>query len=184
MVALGNDFDFVVRFNLVPHYLNNADAKTDALCMVNTGPVGKKIVETQFLLNTPVLEKIKEVWFLRDGPVSMALSAFGRRMPGDDYVNHANAIVTANELSTKIIIGPDECMYRAAHTLINKSGGHRSHCPSTGFLAMHYIVNTPRFDEYEKFITGFSHTGWTGHPWATEKTITDIWCREGIFKRI
>lgn len=183
-IALGKGFDFVVRFNLVPDFLNNPHARTDALCMVNTGPVGQKIYETKFLLNTPLKERIREVWFLRDGPTARVLSGFGRRIPQDDYIDHSDAIIEENDLRNKIIIGPDREMYSKAHSYINKNGGHRSHCPSTGFLAMHYILNSGRFDGYHKFITGFSHTGWTGHPRETEKMITDIWVRERVFQRI
>lgn len=48
----------------------------------------------------------------------------------------------------------------------SKDGFH-----SSGFLAVRYVLNSPRFRDMEKFVAGFEWAGWEGHPWAAERSI-------------
>ena len=51
-------------------------------------------------------------------------------------------------------------------------------CPSTGFLAIEYVMASPRFTDCRKHIVGFGFEGWNGHPWQLERSIVTRYAQQ------
>ena len=54
--------------------------------------------------------------------------------------------------------------------------------PSTGIVGVEMILNDQFFNDYEKYIIGFSWEGWNGHPWKEEKALVQYYIDNGSLK--
>jgi len=169
--ALIDSCDFVVRFNNCRNYGNNSGTKVSAVCITNTTLTDIK--DFDYNLKDRTFHKdISEIWFPRSIPVHKRINH------QYDYEDASESIVEVNNLhSCKIVHFSDE-MNENVFRLIRENGKKPFICPSSGILAIEYILGEDRFKEYNKFVFGFNFymrgediLGWYGHPWRIEKKI-------------
>lgn len=56
--------------------------------------------------------------------------------------------------------------------------------PSLGLVAFVDLLQKPEFSNYEKFLVGFTYSGWEGHDWPNEERFVEEWYRCQAFKPI
>ena len=175
MPALGRD-DLVIRFN----YPNSKThqfygGRTDFLYMANVLTLIKKHIASRILeldlFNTlPVIvlayhpyiiehylprerRKFLKVfkYYVIDNGIAAVINYFGR-FKGFNF-----RILAAND-------------YLNAIASLQRIAGHtRPIIPSTGFIALHYFLNSREYRDYQICIQGFSWQGWEGHDWDSER---------------
>lgn len=162
--------DLVVRFNEYINYGKNSGQRADILCVCNTGLPARQISQRASISNAPFFSELSEIWFPRDEDVHLRhVQPFCLEIPLTEYVDRSDLLIESNKLSaTQVLIFGPELNEKAYHILSSKAKWPFL-CPSSGFLALEYILSESRFFDYDKFLFGFSFRGFKGHPWEAEK---------------
>lgn len=166
--------DIVVRFNEYPRWGNHSGRKTDVLCVCNTGTPAEKMSTNRMILNAPFYHSSLEVWFPRNEDVhqSHIVKYCAKFNQAKYYKDLSGMLINSNQLSADQVISFSPELNDTAFNKLMKVAKWPFIVPSTGFLTMEYILNEPRFSDYDKSLVGFSFRGWRGHPWEAEKAIT------------
>lgn len=163
--------DLVVRFNNCKVYGGNSGKKLDILCInVGGAPACQMIAETT-VLNSSFYSLISEIWIPIRVRVCqahmMGLSVSDPRLGDRDL---SDEIIKSNKLGhLPTVRFSMEFNIRVFVMLRERAASFVS--PSTGFLAIQYVVDEPRFAEWDKLIFGFAFKGWKGHPFAAEEKL-------------
>ena len=164
--------DLVLRFNECRNYGIHSGRKIDILCINNTGAPARRIVDGTMIRSASYYNSISEVWFPRNAEIHRKyVQAVEPPSPLIEYVDWTEELIVSNELAgvtTRRF--PGELYEMVFHKLKKKMLGPFV-SPSTGFLAIEYVLSEPRFSGYEIILIGFSFQGWVGHPWKTEHKI-------------
>jgi len=164
--------DLVLRFNECKNYGIHSGRKIDILCINNTGAPAQRIVDGRMIRSASYYDSISEVWFPRNAEIHKKYAqAVEPPSPLIEFVDWTDELIVSNELAavtTQRFSG--EFYGMVFHKLKNKTP-EPFVSPSTGFLAIEYVLSEPRFSEYEIILIGFSFQGWRGHPWKAEHRI-------------
>ncbi|GAB1401600.1 hypothetical protein MASR1M68_05110 [Elusimicrobiota bacterium] len=164
--------DIVLRFNDAFYYGFNTGRKVDILCITNTGSSSLSIATNREILRKKINEKVSEIWFPRDSDyhkkyiienhIDYTLNEF------DDY---SHEIISSNHLNDKIIKKFSKEFNKTVFNKVITYNPSYFICPSTGIMALEYIISDERFSEFEKILVGFTFEGWKGHAWSEEQKI-------------
>lgn len=166
--------DVVIRFNEWKNYRRHGGRRADVLCICNTGAPARKFIERNLIGGAPFIERISEVWFPRDEEVHKRhASVFDPDAPASEFEDLSEGLVSSNRLSGKRLIHFSGAFNQAVFDSLSRRAVGPFLCPSTGILAIEYVLCNPRFAGSRKFVFGFSHQGWDGHPWQAERALLD-----------
>jgi hypothetical protein len=181
--AFVDSCDLVIRFNLCQNWNVNTGTRTDVLCVSNTGPPAREMYRRRQLAALPGIGAVREVWFCRPRRSRLESLLLGWR-GHPELVEYGARIVAANGLSRKRVQYVDKRFYRAVWGKLLSTGETRACMPSSGMLAVERVLSQGRFGGYEKYLVGFTHQGWNGHPWGLEKRMIEGYVCAGLMKRL
>lgn len=151
--------EFVVRFNSCRHY-GETGWKIDALALVNVNSPGWQFAWVEDAIPQEALRRTREVWFLRPPEERYA-------NPSDPISGDFTEDIIRNRLGLTPYMRLDPEIYQAAIRTLWQFGASPHQIPSSGFLALFYLLHT--LDNLKVTLYGFTHEGWNGHPWAAER---------------
>lgn len=165
--------DVVIRFNDCKS-IGRGGEKTDVVAVCNTGRPGRTMVEEAAWQASPAVSQAAAIWSVRD-PVKFAEMEpdLLRRWPElDDFcVDYSDgfAAIAASSGKEHLIIA------RAVHDeldrLLKIITADPYVCPSSGLLAIAYVLCLHEAVNDAVVIAGFTHEGWHGHPFHAEKQL-------------
>jgi len=163
MSAFIDASDVVIRFNDARTLGVKSGFKTDILCVRNTGGPALCFIANKSVKKYPKFPDLSEVWFPRNG---------------DTFTEYSEKIIESNELcDVKIRRFSKELNNKVFEKLVVISKSEKIY-PSSGFLALSYILETSEFDQYEKYIVGFTFDMWEGHPAKAERILVETYCKQ------
>jgi len=154
--------DLVIRCNEAKNIGPNTGSKTDVLCVNNSGEPARRFINCQSLRKERGFPNLSQVWFARGGGYFLRLS---------------EEIITANDLQDVSIRYFSKELDNLAYDQFRRYGAAEGLVPSTGFLALLYILQQKEFEHFEKYVFGFTFDIWFGHPAETEMKIIEAYCR-------
>ena len=89
--------------------------------------------------------------------------------PRSEFDDIGNEIIAANNLEDVSIKRFSAKLNRMSFERLTSISKQPFVCPSTGFLAFFYITQSGHFENFEKFIFGFTFEMWSGHPADSER---------------
>lgn len=164
--------DIVLRFNDAFYYGFNTGFKVDILCITNTGSSSLSIATNKEILRKRINEKVSEIWLPRD-------SAYHKQYIIENNIDYtltefndySQEIIESNHLNNKVIKNFSKEFNKTVFNKVINYNPSYFICPSTGIMALEYIISDERFSEFEKILVGFTFEGWKGHAWAEEQKI-------------
>ena len=170
--------DLVVRFNNCKVYGGHSGEKTDVLCINIGGAPARQMVSEKTVLRSRFYKLISELWIPADVRVCHEhITGLSMSDVGLADTDLSDKIIKSNELGhLPVVRFSAEFNIRVFELL--KQGGCKFTCPSTGFFAIQYVLDEPRFAEWDKLVFGFTFKGWSGHPFEMEKKIVMQYAKE------
>lgn len=174
-----NSCDLVIRFNLCRNYNINTGKKIDVLCLTNTGPHAISFYHERKISKLGFVRNIGEVWFVRPRKRFIDKLFFNRKTETE----YGKNIVISNNLTGKDIEYITNDLYKTLWDKLLSLGSTNAVMPSSGMVVIEKVVSDGKYHDYEKYLVGFSHEGWEGHPWDLEKKLIDHYVSNGsLFK--
>ncbi len=174
--SLVDSSDFVVRFNLCASFAMHTGTRTDVLCLNNTGRPALELARGALLKGFPFSQTVEEIWFPR--PRQSALQRFIEKLrPLHSDLEYGDAIIAAHGWQTKRIEYLLETRQRELWMKLLAQGKPRiaPRKPSSGMVAIEYVLSEDRFADYEKHFLGFTFQGWKRHPWELERQLIETY---------
>lgn len=175
--------DFVIRFNECRSYAASTCC-TNVVVICNTGRAGKRMAGADEWRKLPAVRDTVEIWSARDPALFREMrQTLAQTHPElhdfcDDYTELFDRFCKASGKQHVVI---DRTIHALADEAIAALSPPSYVVPSTGLIA---IVETfRRFPSADIALTGFSHTGWTGHPFSVEKQIVNHYVAAGSLTR-
>lgn len=167
---LVNDADFVVRFNEMRNYGGNTGTKVDALCVTNLASPGRKFSKYKTLDNFSSIETLKEIWFPRPSnylPFQFWFKPFSSKaFSRADYRKH---IIKRNNFHGKEIVSFSNELYTACCDELGIDRDAMTLYPSTGYLAIKYVLQRFMALDTRISLIGFTFNGTNCHKWINER---------------
>jgi hypothetical protein len=162
----------VLRFNECKNLSDRTGSKADFLCVTNIGSTTERFIRDRAIGRLPLIDGVREIWLPRCRDVMLEHSRQVNPLLNEWVMrDQSDELIESNGLSGKQVFHFSvEHNLRAVARLTARSARPFLE-PSTGFLAIEYILSEARFADYEKVLLGFGFTGWAGHPWDAEKEI-------------
>jgi len=166
--------DLVVRCNEAKTLGGYSGTRTDILCISNTGAPARRIIDERSVRKAK-FSFLSEVWFPRVIRTHLRyLRASGYNLPESEFDDCSARILEANDLADARVTFFSKDFNERVFSLLRQKSRWRFVCPSTGFLALWYILE--QYASFDKFMFGFSFKFWDGHPAAAEKQIVEELC--------
>lgn len=175
--------DFVIRFNECRSYAASP-CRTDVVAVCNTGRPGKRMGSDASWRALPAVRDTPEIWSARDPALFRDMrQPLASKHPElddfcDDYTSLFEVFCTISGKKHVII---NREIHALADDAITAFSSSAYVVPSTGLVAI--VETLRRFPSANIALTGFSHTGWAGHPFSVEKQIVDQYVAEGSLTR-
>ncbi|MBK7806449.1 MAG: glycosyltransferase family 29 protein [Saprospiraceae bacterium] len=156
-----DSFDLVIRCNEAKTLGTNTGHKTNILCISNIGAPSKRIIAEKSVTKLLKFPELSEIWFPRNA---------------ESNIDNSKIIIEVNKLfDVRIKYFSKEMNERVFKKLAVFSDFDFVE-PSTGILALCYILEQPEFDKYEKYLFGFTFEMWEGHPAKAERLLIKSFC--------
>jgi Glycosyltransferase family 29 (sialyltransferase) len=167
-----NSADLVVRFNRPDlHNFNiNTGVKTDALCITNLSAPGRGFAKFKQLKDLPFIPNLQEIWFPRPAQnqaLQMWLKPWSRSV--FRKTDYSKFIIARNGLEKKRIVYFGDQLFSDCCSILDIDDDFSIHEPSSGFLALQYIMRNFDPIAHQLMVTGFTFRGVDVHPWEKEK---------------
>ena len=174
-----NSMDEVIRMNLCIGYGNEQrrmGQKTTVWACINAGEgaAPKFCSPKKYLVpGGRVGDEIERVWFSR--PHMWSNNA------GKDRSGH---IISAQKFREEVKIQyPSKKLWKSLDKEL-RALQSKFDTPSTGMVSIYMALNQPEWEDHEVYLVGFTHGGWSGHPFAAEKQLTAQYIEEGRLRRL
>ncbi|WP_313613202.1 Urease operon accessory protein [Agrobacterium sp.] len=178
--------DLVIRFNDCRSY-GRGGSKTDIVAVCNTGRPGKAMSEEPEWRSLHPVQASSAIWSVRD-PSKFIDMRSGLKMSNpelddfcDDYSSAFAAFAAGGGKQHEII---SREVHEQADAMLTRYSPEPYICPSSGLIAILRVLEAATADQDQVLITGFSHQGWSGHPFTAEKQLVDALVTEGKLTRI
>lgn len=178
-----DDCDFVVRFNDCRSW-GAGGLRTDVVAVCNTGRPAPLMIRQLSWRAHPAVSTASAIWCVRDSSKFAELKA--TLDPAlEDFCNDYTAefVMFARETAKDLTVIP-----RRHHDRIDgelRAIGSESYVvPSSGLIAIAYIVAELAGPEDSVMLAGFDHQGWSGHPFSAERQLIDRYVLEGRLRRL
>lgn len=165
--------DFVVRFN-VSRNGGTAGSRTDVVAVCNTGRPANEMLDGPEWRDSPAVRAAREIWSVRDPQKFAALRPrLAVSHPGlDDFCDDRTEDFSRfAEASKKVHTVIPAHVHEAADAALSAYAPGAYVVPSSGLVALFYVLAEPRFSGSKIMLAGFSHEGWDGHPFAAERRL-------------
>lgn len=184
--ALIDACDLVVRFNQCVSYGKGGN-RCDVVAVCNMGRPGLAMIHSREWRAHPAVQAASQIWSVRDARKFDEMRAdILQREPGltdffDDYTGDFARFARQE--------GKHHCLIpRALHDNLDRRLSALSSdpyiCPSTGLIAIAHVLKSIAKKGDAVMIAGFSHQGWSGHPFAAERQLLDALETEGKISRV
>lgn len=176
--------DLVVRFNDC-RSVAASGSRTDIVAVCNTGRPARAMLGSAEWRNSPPIAAASEIWSVRDPRKFAALRApLALSHPElndfcDDYTDQFTAFCNATRKRHVVI---DQSVHESVDEALAAHEPGAYIVPSSGMVVIADLLL--RYPDDDIAITGFSHTGWDGHPFAAEKRLVDFYISLGRLRRI
>ncbi|WFU11073.1 glycosyltransferase family 29 protein [Rhizobium sp. CB3090] len=176
--------DLVVRFNDC-RSIETGGSRTDIVAVCNTGRPARAMLGSAEWRNSPPIAAASEIWSVRDPRKFAALrEPLALSHPElddfcDDYTDQFTAFCKATDKRHVVI---DQAVHESVDEALMAYEPGPYVVPSSGMVAIAELLL--RYPGEDIAITGFSHTGWDGHPFAAEKRLVDHYISLGRLRRI
>jgi hypothetical protein len=176
--------DLVVRFNDCAS-AGAGGQRTDIVAVCNTGRPAKWMLSSPEWRAKPAVRAAREIWSVRDPRKFAALrEPLALSHPGladfcDDYTDQF-ATFAADAGKAHVII--DQSVHSATEVALGDVGAEPYVVPSSGMIVTTQLLRTHPADTI--VIAGFSHTGWSGHPFAAERRLMESHIAAGRLRRL
>jgi len=181
--AIIDHCDLVVRFNDC-RSLGEGGWRTDVVAICNTGRPAASMIRTLSWREHPAVASASEFWCVRD------VLKFAELKPNldpelddfcDDYTAEFAMFAAKKNKTLRVI--PRHHHDRIDDELRSMSPD-KYIVPSSGMMAIAYLLGHASSSGDEMILAGFDHTGWEGHPFAAERMLVDRYVAEGLVQRI
>ncbi len=156
--------DTVMRFNYCNSFGWGSGVKIDILALANTGGAGRKLCRNRDINRLSIFQKASEIWFAQGSPPLLSQIVDFRNKK-----DSSRRIVRRLELQDKQLFMVPESTVKATQEVLVAFGAPVGNTPSSGALAIHQVLHTPRFEEMEIALLGFTSKGIPFHSWDAEK---------------
>jgi hypothetical protein len=176
--------DLVVRFNDCAS-AGPGGHHTDIVAVCNTGRPARWMVSSMDWRTKPAVQAAKEIWSVRDPRKFAALRApLASSHPDlddfcDDYTD-AFATFAADNGKAHIVI--DQSVHGAADAALAAVGAEPYVVPSSGMIVVTQMLWT--YPQGKIVVAGFTHAGWSGHPFAAERRLMETHIAAGRLSRL
>jgi hypothetical protein len=169
--------DLVIRINRAPNW-GVAGRKTDILAIVNWSNPGHWIAAGKTPTH-PEAAKAAEIWF----PMSPdQIASWTHRTDPESKTENVDATDLLQEMfkdrTCKIL---PAFAWNDAIISLRSLGAKDEQMPSTGIVVLQYLLKAHPNSRITTY--GFSHEGWSGHPWEAEKALFDNLIQCGRIRR-
>ncbi|MBB4006524.1 Urease operon accessory protein [Allorhizobium taibaishanense] len=178
--------DLVIRFNNVRNF-GRAGRRTDIVAVCNTGRPAKTMLRSRTWRNSRAVSESGAIWSVRD-PVK--LEAMKPEVLQDfpeledlfeDHTEDFDAFARSGGKDHFVLPGSTHESAVAALTPYDP-GSYV--VPSSGLVVVSHILQDPTFAGDTVFLAGFSHEGWSGHPFAAERQLINAHIEAGRLTRL
>lgn len=178
--------DLVIRFNGC-RSAGEGGVRTDVVAVCNTGrPAASMIGQTSWCAH-PAVRSAGAIWCVRDGLKFVELKPLlAKQYPllddfCDDYTEHFASFAAVSDKSFAVIP-------RRYHDLLDLElralMPGRYVVPSSGLIAIAYVIGEVADPGERVFLAGFSHQGWDGHPFDAERALVERLIAQGHVRRL
>jgi hypothetical protein len=176
--------DLVVRFNDC-RSIETGGSRTDIVAVCNTGRPARAMLGSAEWRNSPPIAAASEIWSVRDPRkfadlrAPLALSHPELNDFCDDYTDQFTAFCNATGKRHVVI---DQSVHESVDEALRSHEPGPYVVPSSGMIVIADLLL--RHPDDDIAITGFSHTGWNGHPFAAEKRLVESYLAAGRLRRL
>ncbi|MDP1666515.1 MAG: glycosyltransferase family 29 protein [Methylobacter sp.] len=167
-----NSADLVVRFNVATknNFNINTGVKTDVLCVCNSSAPGRAYAKYRRLATLPFINEVNEIWFPR--PTSNpARQVWFKPWSRQTFrqTDYSKFIVSRNGLKNKKIVYFGDDLFHDCCHMLDIAKDCSLYGPSSGFLALQYVLQQFDLTEHQLLMIGFTFSGSETHRWQKEK---------------
>jgi hypothetical protein len=176
--------DMVVRFNDCRSF-GAGGSRTDIVAVCNTGRPARAMLGSAEWRKSPPVAAASEIWSARDPRKFAALRAplalSHQELDDfcDDYTDQFTAFCRATGKRHVVI---DQSVHERVDEALSAHEPGSYVVPSSGLVVIGALLLLHPDDDIA--ITGFSHTGWDGHPFSAEKRLVDFYVSLGRLRRM
>lgn len=184
--AIVDASDLVIRFNDCRSF-DNTGTRTDIVAVCNTGRPARAMAASPLWQNHPAVSAASAIWCVRNGAKFRELRDGLRESHPelDDFCDDLTADFASFAASTgkRLTVVPRDTHDRLDRDLA-RSGTQRYVVPSSGLLAIGYVLDEIAGQDDKIHLTGFDHEGWPGHPFDAERRLVNTLVASGRLNRI
>ncbi|MGG7516533.1 Urease operon accessory protein [Allorhizobium undicola] len=178
--------DMVIRFNGCRNF-GLAGRRTDIVALCNTGRPAKAMLEDETWRASEAVKAASALWMVRDPAHFEALRTgiLARHPELDDFFDDYTAAfagLCASQGKQHVVI--PGAIHGEAVAQLRLHDGDPGVVPSSGMIVITHLLNDPAYRQDKIMLTGFSHEGWEGHPFAAEKRLIDALVAAGRVSRL
>jgi hypothetical protein len=178
--------DVVIRFNGC-RSIGEGGFRTDIVAVCNTGRPAAAMIRQADWRNSPAVKSATEIWCVRDASKFAELKqVLEIQYPElddfcDDYTEGFKSL--ANNTGKSFAVIP-----RRYHDVLDLElrglmpGAYV--VPSSGLIAIAYVIGEVSAPGDQVVLAGFSHQGWDGHPFDAERGFVDRLIAQGQLRRL
>ena len=178
--------DLVVRFNDC-RSIGRGGLRTDVVAVCNTGRPARAMVCDPYWRNHVAVASASSLWSVRDSSkfaelkLQLAEQDASLKDFCDDYTDEfaAFAAETAKAFSVIPRRHHDELDRR-----LRELGTPSYIVPSSGLVAISFVIDSMAFADDSVVLAGFDHQGWPGHPFDAERVLVEQYIDEGRLSRL
>lgn len=176
--------DRVIRFNDCRSF--RPGERTDVVAVCNTGRPARAMLSSSAWALHPAVVAAREIWGVRDPAFFDALRApLAISHPElDDFCDDgAPGFATFAAISGKSFHTLDAALHRRVTAALAPFSPASDYVvPSSGLMVIAALLEDA--PSAEILLTGFTHQGWEGHPFAAEARLVDSWVQAGRLQRL
>ncbi|MFB9912205.1 Urease operon accessory protein [Rhizobium paknamense] len=178
--------DMVIRFNGCRNF-GPAGRRTDVIALCNTGRPAKAMLGDAEWRESEAVKAAHALWMVRDPAKfeSLREGILANHPELDDFCDDYTdgfAAFCAAEGKQHVVI--DGGVHEKADADLRAHDPDLRVVPSSGMIVITHLLTEPAYRQDDIVLTGFSHEGWDGHPFAAEKRLIDAYIAEGRLSRL
>jgi hypothetical protein len=175
--------DLVVRFNDC-RSVGEGGLRTDVVAVCNTGRPAVSMVRQRSWREHVAVAAASELWCVRDaGKFAELKEKLGPDLEDfcDDYTAEFAMFAAGTAKAFKVI---PRHHHDRVDIALRKMKSARYVVPSSGLIAITYVLEEVAGLADEILLAGFDHRGWSGHPFETERGLIERHISERRLRRI
>lgn len=187
-----SDADAIDRCNLVIRFndcrsVGVGGSRTDVVAVCNTGRPASAMIRQSAWREKAAIGLATGIWCVRDYEKFAELKPrLAVHYPDlddfcDDYTSEFAQFATESAKTLTVI--PRRYHDQIDQELQARLIGNYV-VPSSGLIAISYVIGEVADDDDTVLLAGFSHEGWSGHPFAAERDLVEGYIVKGQLRRL